>query len=335
MSFSARWGIIGCGDVTEVKSGPAFNKVPGSSLIAVMRRDKEKVEDYAKRHNVPYWFTDANELINHPEINSIYIATPPKFHEEYVLAAIKAGKPVYVEKPMSVDVASCIRMKEAADKAGVKLCVAHYRRALPKFIKIKQLLTEKRIGNIRAVNITLFASDVSEKVSKSWRVDPGLAGAGLFYDLAPHQLDLAIYFFGNAIEPVGYSANQARLYPAEDIVTGIAKLENNILLTGTWCFTVAKGLEKDIFEIIGSEGKISFSVFGHEIEIDNGHEKETINFTPPEHIQQPMIEKVVSYFSGIDENPCSATEAIKSMFVMEQFTYGTKSLTKKFGFTKP
>jgi predicted dehydrogenase len=322
MDFSACWGIIGCGDVTEVKSGPAFNKVPGSSLVAVMRRDKEKAQDYAKRHNVPYWFNDANELINHPGINSMYIATPPKFHEEYVLAAIKAGKPVYVEKPMSVDVAACIRMKEAADKAGVKLCVAHYRRALPKFIKIKQLLTEKQIGDIRAISVTLYTSDISEKVLKSWRVDPAIAGAGLFYDLAPHQLDLAIYFFGNAINSVGYSTNQAGLYAAEDIVTGIAKFDNNILLTGTWCFTVEKGLEKDVFEIIGSAGKISFSVFGHEIEVDDGHEKEIINFTPPENIQLPMIKKVVRYFSGSEENPCSAEDAIKSMAIMEQFAYG-------------
>ena len=322
MSNIVSWGIIGCGDVTEVKSGPAFNKVQNSSLVAVMRRDKVKAKDYAKRHNVPYWFNDANELINHPDVNSIYIATPPKFHEEYVLAAIKAGKPVYVEKPMSVNVASCNRMKEAADKDGVKLCIAHYRRALPKFIKIKQLLFEKKIGNIRAVNIKLFASDISEKVSKSWRVDPDIAGAGLFYDLAPHQLDLVIYFFGDAAKSVGYSSNQAGLYAAEDIVTGIVKLENDILLTGTWCFTVAKGLEKDEFEIIGSKGKISFSVFGHEIEIDNGYEKEIINFTPPEHIQQPMIEKIVRYFSGNEENPCSAEEAIKSMTIMEEFAYG-------------
>jgi predicted dehydrogenase len=325
MSTTILWGIIGCGDVTEVKSGPAFNKIPNSSLIAVMRRDKKKAEDYAKRHHVPYWFNDASELINHPDVNAIYVATPPKSHEEYVLAAINAGKPVYVEKPMSIDIASCNRMKEASDKTGVKLCIAHYRRALPKFLKVKELLDEKRIGNIRTANITLLASDTSENTSKSWRVDPELAGAGLFYDLAPHQLDLAVYFFGDAISSVGYSANQAGLYSAEDIVTGIVQFQKNILLTGTWCFTVAKGLEKDAFEIVGSEGKISFSVFGHEIEIDSGYEKEIINFSPPVHIQQPMIEKIVAYFSGSGENPCSATEAIKSMSVMEQFAYGHRS----------
>ena len=85
------WGIIGCGDVTEVKSGPAFNKVPGSKLVAVMRRDAAKAADYAKRHNVPRWYNDAEALINDAEVNAIYIATPPSSHAAYALAAIKAG----------------------------------------------------------------------------------------------------------------------------------------------------------------------------------------------------------------------------------------------------
>src|SRR4051812_958457 len=95
------WGIIGCGDVTELKSGPAFNKVTNSSLIAVMRRNAAKAKDYALRHNVPKWHNDANKLINDLEVNAIYIATPPSSHEAYALAAINAGKPVYVEKPMA------------------------------------------------------------------------------------------------------------------------------------------------------------------------------------------------------------------------------------------
>ena len=68
-----RWGIIGCGNVTEVKSGPAFNLVPNSKLLAVMRRDQQLLHDYAVRHNVPLTFTNASELIQHPEIDAIYI----------------------------------------------------------------------------------------------------------------------------------------------------------------------------------------------------------------------------------------------------------------------
>jgi predicted dehydrogenase len=137
------WGIIGCGDVTEIKSGPAFNKVKNSSLVAVMRRDVEKAKDYALRHHVPKWYANARSLINDPEVNAIYVATPPSSHEEYTLAAINAGKPVYVEKPMTVNFASANKMANAAKEKNIKLSVAHYRREIPIFKKIKTLLEEK------------------------------------------------------------------------------------------------------------------------------------------------------------------------------------------------
>ena len=63
------WGIIGCGDVCEIKTGPAFNKVPNSKLVAVMRRDKIKAEDYARRHAVPKFFDKTEDLIHDPEVN--------------------------------------------------------------------------------------------------------------------------------------------------------------------------------------------------------------------------------------------------------------------------
>src|SRR5437870_5565340 len=118
------WGIIGCGDVTEVKSGPAFNKVPNSSLVAVMRRNADKAKDYARRHNVPKWYDDANKLIADPDVNAIYIATPPSSHEEYTLAALNAGKPVYVEKPMTLNTAQANNMLNAAKEKNIKLVVA-------------------------------------------------------------------------------------------------------------------------------------------------------------------------------------------------------------------
>ena len=319
------WGIIGCGDVTEKKSGPAFNKVPNSSLMAVMRRDVEKAKDYAQRHRVPKFYDDAHALINDPEINAIYIATPPGYHEEYTIATLKAGKPVYVEKPMATDTASCRRMERVAIDTNGKLCIAHYRRALPMFLTIKELIAKNTIGYIRSVRLSMLQPDQSVKnslVKENWRVDPSISGGGLFYDLAPHQIDLILYFFGNPVTSYGMSANQAGLYKAEDIVTGCIRLPGDILFTGQWCYTVGEGLEEDIVEIIGSKGKISFPVFGYEVTVDTGNEIKILPFPPPEHIQQPMIEKVVNYFLGKGENPCSAAAAIESMKVMEKFVYG-------------
>jgi predicted dehydrogenase len=299
LNHTIQWGIIGCGNVTEVKSGPAFNKVANSSLVAVMRRDASLADDFAKRHTVPKWYSNADDLINDPAINAIYIATPPKQHEEYAIAAMQAGKPVYVEKPMALDLAACRRMEQVSKDTGVKLVVAHYRRALPLFIRVKELLDQQAIGDIRFARISLLQPDQSAMIAKTgtnWRVDPALAGAGLFYDLAPHQLDLLIHFLGKPTSANGLAVNQAGLYTAEDLVVGVAQLPNQVLFNGTWCFTTPEGKEEDLFEIQGSNGSIRFAVFGHALTIERNGIIETEKFDPPQHIQQPMIAKIVPYF---------------------------------------
>jgi predicted dehydrogenase len=140
------WGIIGCGDVTEVKSGPAFNKVEGSRLVAVMRRNASLAEDYARRHKVPKFYSDASELIHDREVDAVYVATPPDTHAVYGIAAIEAGKPVYIEKPMALNYEECLRINEAAEKHKVPVFVAYYRRTLPGFLKVKGLIDNGAIG---------------------------------------------------------------------------------------------------------------------------------------------------------------------------------------------
>lgn len=319
-----RWGIIGCGNVTEVKSGPAFSKVPASSLVAVMRRDIEKARDYAHRHGVKKYYGNALELIHDEEINAIYIATPPSSHEEYTIEAFKAGKPVYVEKPMTLDAAGAQRMVEAARQYDLKISVAHYRRRQPLFLKVKELLDENHIGNIRCVNLQLFQpvqSGITASTEVNWRIDPAISGGGLFHDLAPHQLDLMIYFFGDPVSSQGISLNQGGLYQADDLVSGTILFEKNIVFNGTWCFTVPESETRDYCEIIGSEGKISFSVFEHrKIEVTKNGLKKIIPFDPLQHVQEPMIAAVVQYFLGMGPNPCPVEDGLKVMRLIDSFT---------------
>lgn len=317
-----KWGIIGCGDVTEVKSGPGFNKANNSELVAVMRRNAAKAEDYAKRHNVPKWYTNADDLINDPEVNAIYIATPPLNHEEYTIAALKAGKPVYVEKPMTMNSASAIRMAEAEKEYNTRLTVAHYRRGLPLFIKIKELIDTKEIGDVRFVNLKMLQphqSDLITKTEDNWRVNPEVSGGGLFHDLAPHQIDLMLYFFGKTKSSKGFAVNQAGYYPADDLVSGEILFDNKVIFNGTWCFTVPAEEKTDLVEIIGSEGKISFAVFGQYYAITKKGREERFEIPAPPHIQQPMIQLVVEYFSGKGENPCPAFEGIEVMKIIDNF----------------
>jgi predicted dehydrogenase len=319
-----QWGIIGCGDVTEVKSGPAFNKVPDSKLVAVMRRSAEKAGDYARRHNVPRWYTDAEQLINDPGVNAIYIATPPRQHEEYAIAAMRAGKPVYVEKPMAMDAGGAERMRKLSDETGVKLTVAHYRREQALFRKVKELVDTNAIGKVRLVLLRLLQPHRTKMITQTadnWRTDPGISGGGFFHDLAPHQLDLMLHFFGPVKQAHGLAFNQAKYYAPDDIVSGYIQFENEVLFNGTWCFTVAGSQAEDKVEIIGSEGSISFSIFdlGKLVLVrENG--LKAFTFDKLEHQQQPMIEKVTAWFLDKAANPCPASDGVEVMRLLDTFT---------------
>lgn len=322
---SINWGIIGCGDVTELKSGPAFNKVPNSALVAVMRRNAEKAASYAFRHNVPKWYNDADLLINDPDVNAIYIATPPSSHLFYAMAAINAGKPVYLEKPMALDAKEAAEIATLANNKNIRLTVAHYRREQPKFIKIKQLLDDDIIGDIRFCQLQFLRPQLSTEALQvektSWRVTPAVSGGGLFHDLAPHQLDLMLYFFGDFKKASGYALNQAGAYKADDIVTANIIFKSSIVFNGLWSFAATPGMDVDTCEIVGTKGKISFSVFENqtfELTVDN--KTKMFSFDPLRHVQLPMIQKVVAYFLNKAANPCSAGEAVRVMQMMDAVT---------------
>lgn len=318
-----KWGIIGCGDVTEIKSGPAFNKVSNSSLVAVMRRDAAKAMDYARRHNVPKWYSDADALLNDPEVNAIYVATPPSSHEHYTIEALKLGKPVYVEKPMSLNADSCFKMAETAEQTGVKLSVAHYRRAVPVFKKVKELIDTAAIGKIRFVEMRMYQSPQPKLIARTeenWRIKPELSGGGFFHDLAPHLLDLMYHYFGEVKHASGISSNQAELYPADDIVSGEMLFSNGVIFKGLWCFSVPEHEAKDECVIVGSAGKIIFSVFGHTCILVGPDSSQIFEFKAPDHIQQPMIQLVTNYFLDKGPNPCPAREAAEVMRIMDIFT---------------
>jgi predicted dehydrogenase len=313
------WGIIGCGDVTEVKSGPAFNKVPNSRLVAVMRRNEEKAKDYAERHGVEKWYSNADDLINDSAVNAIYVATPPASHEEYAMKAMRAGKPVYVEKPMAINAAAAERMESMAKETGTKISVAHYRRQQPIFLKIKELLEQKAIGDVRVIQLKIWQphqSNIIAQTETNWRIDPSVSGGGLFYDLAPHQLDLMLYFFGRAKTVSGISFNASGLYGADDVTSGQILFESNCVFNGSWCFTSYD--RQDSCEIIGSEGKILFSVFDqNRFLLERDGTETTIEFDRLQHVQQPMIQKVVEYFLGRSNNPCSVSEGVEVIKMMD------------------
>lgn len=313
--------MIGCGSVTEVKSGPAFNKVNGSKLIAVMRRNGALAEDYARRHNVPRFYTDADKLINDPGINAVYVATPPGSHAEYALKIIRAGKPVYIEKPMALNYAECQKINKEADKNKIPVFVAYYRRTLPGFNLIKDLINKGEIGQMRFVRIQLFKPLSEEERSGNlpWRVKPELSGGGHFFDLASHQLDYLDYLLGPVQKVESLALNLAGCYEAEDFISAGFLFPNRIAASGTWCFSVATGEGKDILEFYGEKGVIKTSTFSFEpiiLENDKGR-REFIN-ERPENVQYYLIGQVVNALSGKGNAVSTGLTAARTNRVMDE-----------------
>ncbi|MFN8209071.1 MAG: Gfo/Idh/MocA family oxidoreductase [Bacteroidales bacterium] len=315
------WDIIGCGDVTEKKSGPAFSMVPGSALLAVMRRTPGLAADYARRHGVPRWYSCADDLIHDPEVNAIYVATPPSSHLEYAVKAMRAGKPVYVEKPMAASFGDCVTMVKESEKTGIPLFVAYYRPFMPYFRKVKELLSAGKTGIVRHINIRLHSQPRPVDLSDGnlpWRVQPEIAGGGYFYDMAPHQLNLLIHLFGVPELVSGISHRRKKIYPAEDGVTASLVFPGNIPCFGSWNFVAEPHEEADYIEILGSSGKLTFSTFGFTpVELCNEEGCEEFPVEKNETVQFQLIREVVRAL--LEERPMLhlLTEAVETNRILD------------------
>jgi predicted dehydrogenase len=310
-----RWGIIGVGNVTERKSGPGFRQAERSELVAVMRRNGDLAADYARRNNVPRWYTDADELINDPQVDAVYVATPPDSHRDYVLRVAQAGKPVYVEKPMARTALECEEMISACDEAGVGLFVAYYRRAMPRFATVKELLDSGRIGRLRSVSIR------NERPGQTgddggWRVDPEISGGGHFVDLGSHTLDLLDWLLGPVTQATGVATNRGGRYRAEDLVTGTFSFRSGVEGVGVWNYDAFR--HRDQVEITGTAGALSFSCFADEpLRLITGGREEQIEAPYPQTVQLPLIQAVVDALTGRGESPSNGHSAVRTARVID------------------
>jgi 1,5-anhydro-D-fructose reductase (1,5-anhydro-D-mannitol-forming) len=319
-----RWGIIGCGDVCEVKSGPGLQKAAGSALVAVMRRDRDKAADYARRHGVPRFYDDAAALIADPEVDAVYVATPPSTHAPYTRMAAAAGKPVYVEKPMAPTRADCDEMIAACAAARVPLFVAYYRRALPRFVRIKEILDAGTLGTVHTVSTTLWVPTDrahQDPATLPWRVRPEIAGGGLFLDVGSHTLDLLDHLLGPISDVSGRASNRGGLYGAEDTVTGHFAFASGAHGTGNWCFVASHRVDRT--ELVGSRGRLTFATFDDApliIETEAGRQE--LRIPHPPHVQQPLIQTIVDALGGRGACPSTGESGARATAVMDAMLGG-------------
>ena len=282
-----------------------------------MRRNADLAADYARRNNVPRWYDDADELINDPEVDAVYVATPPDSHREYAVRVAQAGKPVYVEKPMARTALECEEMISACARAGVGLFVAYYRRALPRFATVKELLDGGRIGQLRSVSVrNERAAQVGGAGDGGWRVEPEISGGGYFVDLGSHILDLLDWLLGPVTYAAGVATNRGGRYRAEDLVTGVFSFRSGVEGVGVWNYDSFQ--DKDQIEIVGTAGALRFSCFGDEpLRLLTGRGAELIEAPYPEIVQLPLIQTVVNDLTGHGQSPSNGHSAVRTTQVID------------------
>jgi 1,5-anhydro-D-fructose reductase (1,5-anhydro-D-mannitol-forming) len=312
-----RWGMIGCGDVAEVKSGPALQNAARSALVAVMRRDRARAEDYARRHGVPRVHATARTLIADPDVTAVYIATPPSSHRDLALEVAAAGKPCLVEKPMAMNHRECGEMIEAFARAGLPLWVAYYRRALPRFLEVRQRLGDGTIGRVTSVHVHVSTPLATGEATRQWRFDATVAGAGLFLDLASHCFDLLDFLIGRISGVAGFAVNSGGSYQVEDATVAAFRFEGGVLGTGVWNFNAERSADSMVFT--GTAGQLVTPIFfDGDVVITRDGVADTLHVRNPPHVHQPLIQTIVDELAGSGRCPSSGESAARASWVMDR-----------------
>lgn len=314
-----RWGIIGCGSVTELKSGPAYQLTDGFELVGVMRRNLEKAKDYAQRHRVPYYTDDASQIIENPDIDAVYVATPPDSHKYYGLLVAAAGKPCCIEKPMAPNYADSLEIYQAFKEKELALFIAYYRRSLPRFLKVKEWLDKGNIGDVRHIRWykSRTASELDLSRQYNWRTDVKIAPGGYFDDLASHGLNLFTFLLGDIVDASGFATNQQGLYSAFDAITGSWLHKSGVTGEGSWIFGVQE--RQDKVEIFGSKGEIHFSVLGElDVELKSATKNESLFIGHPKHLHEYHVANMRAHFLGEKVHPSMGASGLHTNWVMDK-----------------
>jgi len=325
-----RWGMVGTGNVTEVKSGPGFYKSENSVLHGVMNRTYEKAVDWAKRHCVAHVYKDIDEMIASGEVDAIYVATPPGSHKEYALKCAKAGIPCYIEKPVALNYADHLEMLEAFRATNTPAYGAYYRRAQERFIKVKELLNLGAVGEVRFVQMNLYRGVKEAEKNLCWRVIPEISGGGLFMDVGVHMVDIVIYLLGDVREVRAFRLNQGGFYEPEDMIAVALLFENGVAGTGHFCFT--SKISKDEIEIVGSKGSLRFACFGDSpIVWADGETEKMFDIKKPVHVHQPMIQAIVDELNEVGVCPSRLEMSTNTAWVCEEIYKSRLYVAADFG----
>lgn len=253
-----RYGILGFGGFAERAIVAAIKESPNSELVAIQKRSSDDARAKAKQFNVPYGFSSVEELVTHPEVDAVFIASPNALHAEQTILAARAGKHVLVEKPMALNVPEARAMVEACRLNNVKLMVGHMVRFSPAIEWIKKLVKTGTLGKLQFIRSEyIYDARLSKR---TWLYDRKLAGGGPWFDIGVHCLDTMRYVLQDDVVSV---RSQLFPQPTETRTEGTALIALRFSkgIVGSIMCSFEAPFRRSLFEIIGTEGTVTLTDF--------------------------------------------------------------------------
>lgn len=219
-----RFGIVGIGDIVKSTMAPAMLEEPECEVVAGVSRDQGRADEFAATFGAPFAYTDYDEMLANPEVDAVFVGTPNARHADQVVAAAAAGKHVFCDKPLALNVPDAARSVEACEAAGVKIGINFHNRYLPWVQDTKKLVAEGTIGDVLAVEVTASGG---LRPPRGWRGDPALAGLGTTNNVGVHAFDfLRFVLDAEPVEVMAMFDNEGGRWEVETQMISLNRFDN-------------------------------------------------------------------------------------------------------------
>lgn len=258
MNNEIRIGIIGCGWATEHLHLPALRRVGRYQVVALADLDITRCESLALRTGTTRYYDNPSQIIEHPDIEAVAVCVPPGHHASLALAAISAGKHVFIEKPMTLTLDQADQLVAAANESKAKVLVGFNLRWHRLVREGKQMLDANSVGPLVMMRTAFTNALQYDEASPAWRKDR-VCGGGVIHDLAVHHFDLWRFLLSSEVQEISVSSRSESWHDAAAVIS--ARMANGILVSSAFAHGTSNDHQLDVY---GAKGKLTMSLYRHD-----------------------------------------------------------------------
>jgi myo-inositol 2-dehydrogenase / D-chiro-inositol 1-dehydrogenase len=251
---SLKIGLIGAGRIGRLHAEHLTSRISSADLIMVADVFEEAARQCAELYGIPYSTRDYREVLDYPDIQAVVICSSTDTHAQFIEEAAQAGKHIFCEKPIALDLPSIDRALDAVKRAGVKLQIGFNRRFDANFRRVREAVEQGEIGRPHVLHIV--SRDPDPPPVEYIRVS-----GGIFLDMTIHDFDIARFLIGREVEEIYVLAavmDNPAIGAAGDVDTAVVMLKftNGVIGTISNSRHAAYGYDQRV-ELLGSAGAIS------------------------------------------------------------------------------